>query len=154
MSRRVTDEEREAWEEEVGARRRTPKPPPKKENHSVAAPPRKKLAAPPAPLNPLPGPQAKKQFAARVEAKIDLHGMTQPQAHDALFGFIVRCHAAGKRHVVVITGKGSRGEGVLKRTVPHWLELPQLRRHISAIGYASPEKGGDGVLHVLLKKPS
>lgn len=153
MGRRVTDDERQEWEEEVGARPRRAKSETRAEKKLVAAPPRKK-SAPTAPLAHLPVREAKKRFATRIEAKIDLHGMTQAEAHDALFGFIVRAHAAGKRHVAIITGKGARGEGVLKRAVPQWLELPQLRRHISAIGHATPEKGGEGVLHVLLKKPS
>lgn len=160
MTRRLTDEDRKAWDEETavlrGERRRAPAPVKKPATAQEAAPAPRKKTAPAAPLDILSGRDAERRFKAhtKLEAKIDLHDLTQEEAHDALFGFITRCHAAGKRHVAIITGKGTRGEGVLKRAVPRWLELPQLRRHVGSVAYAPPEKGGEGVLHVLLKKPS
>lgn len=173
MSRRdLTDEERQDWNEATKDTRRAktkkrpapetpslpaaiPKPPlPTRE--SLAVKPAKKLAAPAAPLNILPRREAHRLFKphVRTQARIDLHGMTQTEAHAALNDFITHCHAAGKRHVAVITGKGSRGVGVLRRAVPHWLELPALRTLVVAVAHAPPEKGGEGVLHVLLKRPS
>lgn len=173
MARRdLTDEERDHWEEATKDTRRTkgkkrivkalertkPTAPasaakPVKAPMPVAEKP-KKQAAPAKPLAVLPKREGERLFKphARTEARIDLHGMTQDEAHEALIRFILRCHGAGKRHVAIITGKGSRGEGVLRRAVPRWIELPELRRLISAITHASPEKGGEGVLHVLLKK--
>ena len=88
------------------------------------------------------------------EGKIDLHGRTQQEAHDALRDFIARAHRAGKRCLLVITGKGMTAgkAGVLKENVPRWLNEPNLRRHVLAFSYARPEHGGEGALYVLLKR--
>jgi DNA-nicking Smr family endonuclease len=90
----------------------------------------------------------------RIEARLDLHGMTQAEAHKALFAFIVAARDAGKRCVLVITGRGlgQSGPGVLKSSVPRWLEEPQLRRHILAIASAQPQHGGSGASYLLLRR--
>jgi DNA-nicking Smr family endonuclease len=132
-----------------------------------------KLALPKAPA-PVPAPQTRphelkhglavgidKRQAERfrrgktpIEGKIDLHGRTQAQAHDDLHDFVARAHAAGKRMVLVITGKGitASKSGVLKENVPRWLNEPSLRRHVLAFDYAEPQHGGEGALYVLLKR--
>ena len=50
------------------------------------------------------------------QARLDLHGMTQDQAHTALVSFMADAQADGKRCVIVITGRGriSEGGGVLR----------------------------------------
>ncbi|HVO03883.1 MAG TPA: Smr/MutS family protein [Candidatus Cybelea sp.] len=89
-----------------------------------------------------------------IEGRIDLHGRTQAQAHDDLHDFLAGAHAAGKRCVLVITGKGMTASktGVLKENVPRWLNEPSLRRHVLAFAYAEPKHGGEGALYVLLKR--
>ena len=89
-----------------------------------------------------------------IEGRIDLHGRTQQQAHDDLRAFLADAHAAGKRCVLVITGKGmtTSKSGVLKENVPRWLNEPGLRRHVLAFDYAEPQHGGEGALYVLLKR--
>ena len=89
-----------------------------------------------------------------IEGRIDLHGRTQAQAHDDLHAFVARAHAAGKRMVLVITGKGMTASksGVLRENVPRWLNEPSLRRHVLAFDYAEPQHGGEGALYVLLKR--
>ncbi|MEI6558003.1 MAG: Smr/MutS family protein [Rhodospirillaceae bacterium] len=89
-----------------------------------------------------------------IEARIDLHGLTQPAAFDALYRFVIASHAGGRRCVLVITGKGpvSQGGGVLRSMVPRWLAEPTLRRRIIALHRAQPRDGGDGALYVLLKR--
>ena len=89
-----------------------------------------------------------------IEARLDLHGLTQAEAHHALNGFLGDAQAAGKRSVLVITGKGrvDQGYGVLRRAVPHWLNLPHNRGRIIAVHDAQPRDGGSGALYVLLKK--
>lgn len=90
-----------------------------------------------------------------IEARIDLHGLTQDEAHARLSGFIRRSVARGHRCVLVITGKGYKptGEvGVLRRSVPRWLNEPDLRREIVALRHAQPKDGGEGALYVLLKR--
>ncbi len=89
------------------------------------------------------------------ERRIDLHNMTQSEAHAALDGFLAGAQAAGKRCVLVITGKGYRTEGavgVLRTNVPHWLNLPGNRARILAFSHAAPADGGEGALYVLLRR--
>ena len=90
-----------------------------------------------------------------VEARLDLHGKTQDEAHAALGRFVRESRMAGRRCVMVITGKGSvasgRG-GVLRRMTPRWLDGPALRRHVVAIATAPESAGGRGALYVLLKR--
>jgi DNA-nicking Smr family endonuclease len=89
-----------------------------------------------------------------IEARLDLHGMTQAEAHRALAAFVRHSHNAGRRCVLVITGRGfgPNGPGVLKIAVPRWLEEPGVRRQILAIAPARPQDGGAGALYVLLRR--
>ncbi|MBE88155.1 MAG: DNA mismatch repair protein MutS [Rhodospirillaceae bacterium] len=89
-----------------------------------------------------------------IEARIDLHGMNQTEAHRALINFIDRQQAAGKRCVSIITGKGTYrgGAGILREAVPRWLNEPSIRRHILAFSHAQPKDGGTGALYVLLRR--
>jgi DNA-nicking Smr family endonuclease len=105
-----------------------------------------------------------------VEAKLDLHGMTQEGAHASVARFIEAQHAAGARCVLIVTGKGGRavdpfqpkavpgrftfsgGRGVLKEALPRWLNEPRLRPHIIAVQPARRAHGGDGAVYVLLKR--
>lgn len=89
-----------------------------------------------------------------IEAKLDLHGLTQETAHVALTSFVTNSHALGRRCLLVITGKGGTGKGmgVLRQSVPRWLNEAPLRALILAIATAQPKDGGDGALYVLLKR--
>lgn len=87
-----------------------------------------------------------------VEASLDLHGMTQDQAHHSLLSFVPNCSRQRKRCVNIITGKGKAGDGVLKNQVPRWLNNAPLRELILAFTYARPHHGGEGALYLLLKK--
>ena len=90
----------------------------------------------------------------KIEARLDLHGMTQAEAHRALADFIWASRDAGRRCVLVITGRGlgPNGPGVLKNAVPRWLEEPELRRHMLAIAPAQPQHGGPGATYLLLRR--
>jgi DNA-nicking Smr family endonuclease len=90
-----------------------------------------------------------------IDGRIDLHGMTQDDAHAALARFVAASRARGRRCVLVITGKGrpgAEGGGVLKQAVPRWLNEPSLRAQILAFATAQPKDGGGGALYVLLKR--
>jgi len=90
----------------------------------------------------------------QIDKKIDLHGMTQQSAQDALTRFILSARKQDKRTLLVITGKGSRstGGGVLRRMLPLWLEMPPLRDAVLALTPARPEDGGDGAYYIRLRK--
>ncbi len=89
-----------------------------------------------------------------IEAELDLHGHTRAEAHRELAAFIEGQAGAGRRCVIVITGKGStrEGGGVLKSAVPDWLNEPELREHVLAFSHARPNDGGEGALYVLLRR--
>ena len=89
-----------------------------------------------------------------IEGRVDLHGMTQSEAHSLLLSFLQRAHASGVRYVLVITGKGfsSGGDGVLKRQVPAWLSTPPFRALVSSHDLAARNHGGEGALYIRLRK--
>jgi DNA-nicking Smr family endonuclease len=88
-----------------------------------------------------------------IEARLDLHGLTQAEAYRELAVFVARASAAGRRAVLIVTGKGTReGGGVLRAAVPRWLNEPALRVHVLAMTPALPRDGGDGALYLLLRR--
>jgi DNA-nicking Smr family endonuclease len=94
---------------------------------------------------------------AAVAARIDLHGMTQAEAHGALLRFLHRAQANGAKFVLVITGKGARpgmpeSRGILRRQVPLWLALPEFRGCVLGFDVAAVGHGGEGALYVRLRK--
>ncbi len=145
----------------------SPSPPPPRTD-TPSAPP-----APPAPPHHRPAPPLTpgavagldRRTADRlrrgqlpIEARLDLHGMTQHQAHTALRQFIVSSSLAGRRCVLVITGKGSRSprtaheaRSVLRHRVPQWLN-DDFRTQVVAVTHARPQDGGEGALYVLLRR--
>ncbi len=175
MSRRrdLSDEERALWSgfahsiTPLRAFRKTSKsaPPAEKpasrpvkvaKTEPIAPPPKK-----PPPLAPLD--RRLKQRVARgrepIDARIDLHGMTQSEAHRGLFSFLQRAQADGAKIVLVVTGKGGGGgregaieRGVLKRQVPNWLSLPEFRSFVLGFEDAHIGHGGQGALYVRLRR--
>jgi DNA-nicking Smr family endonuclease len=116
-----------------------------------------KPAAPP--LAPLGRRERSKLSRGRMEidARLDLHGMTQTRAHRALFGFLQRAHHEGLTFVLVITGKGKMGvaeseRGVLRRQVPQWLSLPEFRSLVVGFEEAHIGHGGEGALYVRIRR--
>jgi DNA-nicking Smr family endonuclease len=91
-----------------------------------------------------------------IEARLDLHGMTQTRAHRALSGFLQRAHSDGLTFVLVITGKGKMGveseRGVLRRQVPQWLSQPEFRALVVGFEEAHIGHGGEGALYVRIRR--
>jgi DNA-nicking Smr family endonuclease len=95
-----------------------------------------------------------KRGKIEVDARIDLHGMDQRAAFATLLGFVETSSRAGRRALLVITGKGpaSKGGGVLRRNVPGWLMASPLAARILAIEPAHLRHGGEGAFYVLLRR--
>lgn len=87
-----------------------------------------------------------------IGARIDLHGLTQERARAALDAFLLRAFDDGWRAVLVITGKGYQGDGILRRRVPEWLGAPHLTHIVAGISEAARRHGGEGALYVALKR--
>jgi len=175
--RRLSDEERVLWAtvtrsiaplrvprdaaDDDDAREPPPRQPAVAKRPGVAirpvAPLRPAAPLPPAPpaLAALDRRQRKRVARGRdaIDGRIDLHGLTQAEAHDALTHFL---HSAARREarlVLVITGKGAReGGGVLRRQVPLWLALPEFRALVIGFEPAHVTHGGDGAFYVRLRR--
>ena len=92
-----------------------------------------------------------KEGRQRPEGRIDLHGMTEDQAYIHLKSALALAYENNVRVVVVITGKGRSGEGLLKRRVPYWLE-DDCAAWITAYQTALQKDGGAGALYVTLRR--
>lgn len=137
-----------------------PAPARKRSRETVAIP-----AAAPPPLADFDQRKLRRIVSGRleIEARIDLHGLRQSEAHHRLRAFVLDAYARGLRSVLVITGKGgverdqsrddgSRQRGVIRRNVPVWLEEPELRAIVVSFTRAHVRHGGDGALYVHLRR--
>lgn len=128
-------------------------PPPTKPRRATKSAP-VPTKAPPAPALPPLAPLGRRlrQRVARgrdaIDARFDLHGLTQSEAHAALLHFLRTAGARGHRLALVITGKS----GVLRRQVPQWLALPEFRTFVIGFEDAHIAHGGEGALYVRLRK--
>jgi len=149
---------------------RRPEPPrpkaPPRQAHAAAAP--KRAAKPPLPLAELDRRKVRQIASGKVEVddRLDLHGVRERDAHARLRGFLVDAQARGLRTVLVITGKGGDADqadalapllgegrrGVLRRSVPRWLEEPALRSVVLGYAQAGARHGGAGALYVQLRR--
>jgi DNA-nicking Smr family endonuclease len=154
MMRKAENDERALWREAMRGVRRldavaaVPEPAP--------SPPAKTRTLPP-PEKPAPVPrhgldrrsaQRLKRGRTAIDDRLDLHGMTQSEAHRALAAFLAQAQKAGLRVVLVITGKS----GVLFGAVPRWLGEGDNRGRVLASGRARPPHGGEGALYVFLRR--
>jgi DNA-nicking Smr family endonuclease len=178
--RLLSEEERALWEsvaKQIKPLRKRPRP--AKASEEVVPPAARPIKMPPSPRpvkadptsksNPPPpsapplvriGRRERSQLSRgrkEIDARIDLHGMTQTRAHRALSDFLRRAHADGLTFVLVITGKGRSGEneserGVLRRQVPQWLSLPEFRSLVVGFEEAHIGHGGEGALYVRIRR--
>lgn len=144
-----------------------PKPAKKAPSPQAAPSVRPKAAKPGDKKKPLPGKDLDRRTEEKfrkgqikIAARLDLHGLRQHEAQQALERFILEAYASGKRCVLVITGKGKAKadgdfwaeDGVLKQNVPLWLEQAALAGCILKTAPARPQHGGSGALYVLLRR--
>ncbi len=177
--RSLSEEERALWESVAkqvkplrkGARALKPPVAPEPAEANVAPKPAaspKPEAAPriiptprpePPPLAPI-GRRERSQLSRgrkEIDARLDLHGMTQTRAHGRLLTFLQRAHNDGLTFVLIITGKGKMGgaeaeRGVLRRQVPLWLGLPEFRALVVGFEEAHIGHGGEGALYVRVRR--
>lgn len=99
---------------------------------------------------------------ATPDGRIDLHGMTADTARSALVAYVLTSHARGKRLILVITGKGRARDddgpiparqGVLRQSLPHWLQTPPLSSVVLQVAPAHQRHGGSGAFYVYLRRP-
>ncbi len=175
--RRLSDEEIALWTEVArGVKRRRGAALPTRSSTAAAGEPphavppaaaeaqaSRPAKQPPPPLAPIDR-RLKRELArgrGAIDAALDLHGLTQAEAHQALRGFLRHSQARGARLVIVVTGKGgpldepggwSNERGVLRRLTPHWLREPDLRSVVLGFEEAGRAHGGSGALYVRLRR--
>ena len=176
--RALSEEERSLWEsvakqiKPLRKKPRSPKQTAAAETKQPSPPPAK---AAPRPVASVPPPKPSKPAVpplvglgrrertklsrgkSEIDARLDLHGMTQVHAHHALLGFLQRAHQDGLTFVLVITGKGTASgldaeRGVLRRQVPQWLSLPEFRSLVVGFEQAHIGHGGEGALYVRIRR--
>lgn len=180
-SRKPTEEEVELWKlvaESVQPLKRRPKripapalpapvekpvaaqPAKAKAPAATALPPKRPAAPPPAPQTALDRRSRSKITRGKVpiEARVDLHGLTQAAAHQRLRHFLQEAHVTGVKMALIITGKGAPdadrfGEerGVLRRVVPSWLSSAEFRAFVIGFESAGRRHGGEGALYVRIR---
>lgn len=87
-----------------------------------------------------------------IDARIDLHGYGRFQAQDALTAFLAGAQARGCRAVLVVTGQGRRGGGIIRASIQEWLTAPALRQVVSGFAPAHRRHGGEGAVYVTLRR--
>jgi DNA-nicking Smr family endonuclease len=173
--RHLSEEERALWESvarQIKPLRKKPRKPTVVTTSEavmakpIASPPPLPSIQPPKPGKPATPPLAPlgrrersrlSRGRSEIDARIDLHGMTQMRAHHALLAFLQRSHHEGLTFVLVITGKGKAGSGdaergVLRRQVPQWLSLPEFRALVVGFEEAHIGHGGEGALYVRVRR--
>ncbi len=141
-----------------------PEPAPSPVRKSASAPAYRPTPPAPPPLTPLAPlePKLRRRLGrgAEVDARLDLHGLTQAAAHGRLISFLRGAQLSGHALVLVITGKGDGvhvlagegGRGVLRRLVPQWLAAPELRGIVLGFETAARGHGGEGALYVRVRR--
>jgi DNA-nicking Smr family endonuclease len=173
----LSEAERELWEtiaRQIKPLRKKPRATKIQAAAVEAEPAQPRAAAPkpqPAPATPKPmkppqpplapiGRRERSQLSRGkkdIDARLDLHGMTQHRAHHALFAFLQRANSDGLTFVLIITGKGrttgtESERGVLRRQVPLWLGLPEFRSLVVGFEEAHIGHGGEGALYVRIRR--
>ena len=87
----------------------------------------------------------------QIEAQVDLHDMTQSQARIKLYQMIKTAKTNNKKCILIITGKGLRGEGVLRGSFVEWVNDTKVRDLIATYAPAHKKHGGTGAWYVFLK---
>ncbi len=87
-----------------------------------------------------------------VDGRIDLHGFTQQDAYHALYDYVENAWYSGKKILLVITGKGNLGRGVLRENVPAWLASAPFLPLVSEFGESHATHGGNGALYVRIRR--
>ncbi|RYZ14424.1 MAG: DNA mismatch repair protein MutS [Alphaproteobacteria bacterium] len=165
MSRRLTPDERKLWSRVARTVRLAPgrvidvEPEPEPEAHYTPTPanppkagqPTHPVARRPSAPDDLSGQRRIRRGQHEIDARIDLHGHTQDTAHREVVDFILRQAALGARCVLVITGKGRLGTGVLRARLFDWIANPDLRPFIAGYAAAHPRHGGAGAVYLFLR---
>jgi DNA-nicking Smr family endonuclease len=172
MTRRLSPEERKLWsrvartvrlapgrkhepveDDAPSAPASNPRPPHiQRAGEAPRTAPRKPILDKFRPPEDLSGQRRIRRGQSEIDARLDLHGHTQDTAHRELIAFILREAAHGARCVLVITGKGRLGTGVLRSRLYDWIGDPDLRAIIAGHARAHPRHGGEGATYIFLRQ--
>jgi DNA-nicking Smr family endonuclease len=170
MTRRLSDHERKLWKQVArtvrpARGRKLPDDDPAETPAPVEAVVHKKTSAgattttakasakprTPGPLEDISNQRRVRRGQAEIDGRLDLHGYTQDTALRELTTFLLLEREAGSRCVLVITGKGRLGTGVLRSRFLDWIDGPELRPLIAGYSRAHARHGGDGAFYLMIK---
>ncbi len=156
------DDEHQPWHDitkHITPLRSAPRIPPAGDKRARRTPRRKPDVFSVAPVSGMPPQTLERTMYGRIaksrepiEARLDLHGLTQTEAYERCCRFIHGAYGNNVRTVLIITGKGRGGEGALRRAFVHWLETEALRPYITGYHSAAQTHGGTGAWYVRLRK--
>lgn len=163
MKRKLTLEDLRLWESQMKDVKpllkidKKPEELPSPKSHSTSFPRRRPLRRDLertisfSPLLPL---DRKELRRVKIEARLDLHGMTLEQGYKALETFLLNAQERGIKTVLIITGKGAiTAENTLRHQLPKWLSQVPLRHLVSSLHHpAKPHEGGTGAFYVRIKR--
>jgi len=165
MSRRLSSEERRLWSRVARTVRAAPGRSAELAGDDAPPAPAGAMTAPKrgagekahtaakrsSPPEDLSGQRRIRRGQSEIDAKLDLHGHTQNTAHRELIEFIVEQATSGARCVLVVTGKGRLGTGILRARLYDWIADPDLRPLIAGYAKAHPRHGGEGAVYLFLR---
>lgn len=99
----------------------------------------------------LNGDKKTRRGRVEIDMRVDLHDKTQAEALPLLRSTIERAFKRGASCVLVITGKGARLDGVLRRNFPDWINRPDIRPLIASYAPSHIKHGGSGAWYVFMK---
>ncbi|OJW47574.1 MAG: hypothetical protein BGO67_04300 [Alphaproteobacteria bacterium 41-28] len=159
MKDKLTPEDLQLWQANVKDVKPLSKKVPKRKEPPVAKirtpqkPPLKRIVKISPSLAPLQNLGRKELRHLKIDARLDMHGLSLEEGFDALERFLVRSQERGLKNVLVITGKGAlSAENTLRHQFPRWLEETPLRELITSYHPAKPQDGGSGAFYVGIRK--
>lgn len=165
MTRKLSDEEMALWESATKndkafkPRKAAPASPPPVSKPAAKTPvaPKRIKAPPPPAIGETSNVDAAtikrlKRGDYPIDYTLDLHGMDRARAQDAFAAAVARAWDKGERCLLVITGQGREGGGVLKSLLPVWISLPEIGPTIVSCLPASRKHGGAGAFYVLVRR--
>jgi len=86
--------------------------------------------------------------ATELSNILDLHGQTVQQAFDMTVRFLSRHHRAKTKEVLIITGRGTMGQGLIKKEFDGWLKNPKIQKYVRTSAW----QNRGGAIKIALKK--
>ncbi|MDH5796732.1 MAG: laccase domain-containing protein [Anaplasmataceae bacterium] len=85
-----------------------------------------------------------------IDGTLDLHNLTVNTAYTEVINYIKISFTEGLTNLLIITGKGRDGTGIIKNEFLTWLNNNHIKNYIKKVSIAQDQDGGDGSFYVIL----